>query len=277
MCDLVNLDYLKHHYDKLEGINKILEVGSYNVNGNCKDFFLQRGLNYLGIDIMQGPDVDLICDITDDIRNIYEKLGHDKFDLVICMNVLEHLYEPIKALNNIISLLRNGGYIIIVTPLVWDLHDWPHDYYRLNPDFYKKYTKDSNLRILDDTFLLSSRENRQFYPDLNVIPMIIPDFYKPIVQKSDFLKISSDIDELWSNLIQNSYINNEGGLQQAFTLLRDVSEFKINAKYNHIKPDIFQILQKTYFSLILTNLSMYIPELRECWPHIYLNLICQKV
>lgn len=68
MCDLVNLDYIENHFDKLEGIHNVLEVGSFNANGNCKNFISNKGLNYLGIDIQNGPDVDLICDITDDIK-----------------------------------------------------------------------------------------------------------------------------------------------------------------------------------------------------------------
>jgi SAM-dependent methyltransferase len=276
MCDTVNIDYLENHYDKLKGIHKALEVGSYNVNGNCKDFLLKKCINYLGIDIKEGPDVDIICDITDDIKSIAEKIGTDQYDLIICMNVLEHLYEPIKALDNMRHLLRNGGYLFIITPLVWDLHDWPHDYYRLTPDFYKKYTSDNNLKILEGTFMLSARDNRQFYSDLQVLPMLIPHIYKQTITKMDFSEITNDINGLWASLVKNNYINDQGILQNQFAAMRDPSELQLDIKYNDKKMYIFKVLQQNYFSLVLTNLSMYIPELRECWPHIYLNLICQK-
>ena len=40
------------------------------------------------------------------------------FDLVICMNVLEHLYRPITAMDNMCGLLKEGGYILISVPLI---------------------------------------------------------------------------------------------------------------------------------------------------------------
>ncbi|MCK5594816.1 class I SAM-dependent methyltransferase [bacterium] len=178
MCDKVNLDYLEKHYGRLEDVHNVLEVGSYNFNGNCKEFIEKKGLNYLGIDIENGPDVDLVCDITDDIKIIKERLNQQQFDLIICMNVLEHLYEPKKALDNMRHLLKEDGYLIIVTPLVWNLHEYPCDFYRLNPDFYKRYMQDNNLTILENTFLLSVRNTRKFYSNIKILPAIIPNIYE---------------------------------------------------------------------------------------------------
>jgi SAM-dependent methyltransferase len=277
VCDLVNLDYITNHFNTLEGIHNVLEVGSFNVNGNCKNIILSKGLRYLGIDIQDGPDVDLICNITDDIEHIERKLNHEKFDLIICMNVLEHLYEPIKALTNMRHLLRGKGYLMIVTPLVWDLHDWPHDFYRLNPDFYKKYTQDNNLQILEGTFLLSTRDSRKFYSNIKVLPMLIPHIYKGVIEKNDFSEVVPDSKGLLEDLIKNNYIDEKGLLQHKFATLRDLSEFILGPKYILKKGEIFSILQKSYIGLIFNNLaSAAAPELRECWPHIYLNLICQQ-
>lgn len=174
MCDKVNLDYLKKHFPKLQNLTHVLEVGSYNLNGNCKSFIEERGLHYLGLDIQSGPDVDVIADITGDFPQLTTALGRDQFDLVICMNVLEHLYEPVKALTQMRQLLRPGGYLMVVTPLVWDLHEHPHDFYRLNPDFFKKFMKDQAMPAVPETFVLSVRDNRKFYSDTSALPMLIP-------------------------------------------------------------------------------------------------------
>ncbi|MFH1777647.1 MAG: class I SAM-dependent methyltransferase [Candidatus Omnitrophota bacterium] len=211
MCDKVNLQYLPNHFDKLENILNVLEVGSYDINGNWKKFIEKKGLEYLGIDVKSGPGVDKVCDITDDIKIINKKLGYKQFDLIICMNVLEHLYEPIKALNNMRDLLRTGGYLVIATPIVWDLHEWPHDFYRLNPDFYKKYMEDNKFKILDDTFLFSVRQTKKFYSDTNILPEINRHIYK-----------------------------------------------------------------KRLVRVIVKFIAKFVPELRHCWTHMHLNLICQK-
>ncbi len=106
--------------------------------------------------------------------------------------------------------------------------------------------------------------------------MIIPHMYKCFVEKHDFSKNISDIDELWNDLQKNQYIDIRGLIQERFMMLKSSNELIIDSKYAMKKNEIFNILQKSYFGLVLNNLSQSICELRECWPHIYLNLIYQK-
>lgn len=39
-----------------------------------------------------------------------------KFDNIICLNVLEHIKDDTKALKNLFSLLKEGGYLILLVP-----------------------------------------------------------------------------------------------------------------------------------------------------------------
>ena len=100
MCDVTNLDYLNDQLRQLDGIKNVLEVGSYDVNGNCRASVTENGSSYVGVDIQQGPNVDRIVDITDEAAVSNKALPEAPFDLVICMNVLEHLYRPITAMDN---------------------------------------------------------------------------------------------------------------------------------------------------------------------------------
>jgi SAM-dependent methyltransferase len=180
MCDAVNIAYLERHKSLLSGARQVLEVGSYNINGNSKQFFVELGAAYTGIDIRRGPDVDVLCDITDDIGSVMSALGSRDFDLAICMNVLEHLYDPHAALINLTRLVRRGGLILIVTPVVWDLHDWPHDYVRLNPDFFREFAQRNALEIVDGTFEFSIRDTGVFLSDLSQLPQIVPHLHGSI-------------------------------------------------------------------------------------------------
>lgn len=180
MCDAVNLAYIERHKLILEGARRVLEVGSYNINGNSKQFFVERGANFIGIDIRPGPDVDLVCDITDDSGRVASALGERTFDLVVCMNVLEHIYNPHTALDNISRLVRSGGYVLIVTPAVWDLHDWPYDYVRLNPDFFREFARQSGMEIVDGTFEFSIRDTGVFISDLSSLPQVVPHLHGSI-------------------------------------------------------------------------------------------------
>lgn len=40
-----------------------------------------------------------------------------KFDIVVCLNVLEHIKEDMKAVNNLYNLLKKGGKLILLVPV----------------------------------------------------------------------------------------------------------------------------------------------------------------
>jgi SAM-dependent methyltransferase len=206
MCDAVNLSYLERHFATLHGIRRVLEVGSYNVNGNCKSFITARGLDYLGLDVRPGPDVDLVCDITAGRDAVVGAVPGVPYDLVLCLNVLEHLFEPVRALDNMLAVLRPGGYLLIVTPAVWDLHDWPHDFFRLNPDFFRLLAEARNVRVVPGTFTFSARDTGRFYDDVDVLPMITPHMHGSVLARGAARVLGtfmSEFRECWTRLYLN--------------------------------------------------------------------------
>lgn len=42
--------------------------------------------------------------------------NNQKFDSIICINVLEHIKDDLKALNNLYNLLKEGGVLILLVP-----------------------------------------------------------------------------------------------------------------------------------------------------------------
>lgn len=53
----------------------------------------------------------------DEIRRLIDK----KADIIFFMDVIEHLYDPDKAIENLLNSLNKGGYLIISTPNLADL------------------------------------------------------------------------------------------------------------------------------------------------------------
>jgi hypothetical protein len=62
---------------------RIIEFGSRNVNGSVRSLF-KAPLNYVGIDISDGPDVDVVADAGT------WRPHNWKADVVVCCEVMEH-------------------------------------------------------------------------------------------------------------------------------------------------------------------------------------------
>lgn len=58
---------------------------------------------------------------------------NEKYDYVLCTQVLEHTKEPQKALIELARVVKTGGTIILTVPMSWFLHEEPHNYYNFTP------------------------------------------------------------------------------------------------------------------------------------------------
>ena len=88
--------------------------------------------SFVGIDLLEGSNVDHVLDICSEPRTFKAKLGEEPFDLVICCHVLEHTRRPAKAARNIETLLRPGGVAYVATPWSQAFHATPDDYWRFS-------------------------------------------------------------------------------------------------------------------------------------------------
>jgi len=87
---------------------------------------------FVGVDLVDGPNVDAKLDICCDSRTLVATLGEQPFDLVICCHVLEHTKNPGRAARNIRRALRPGGHVYIATPWSQAFHATPDDYWRFS-------------------------------------------------------------------------------------------------------------------------------------------------
>ncbi len=79
-------------------------------------------------------------------------LGGQKFKSILALNVLEHTFEPVRVLDNLVAVLDSGGVLVAITPTVWPLHYYPMDCWRLNPQFYEEYCLRRELTLLREYF-----------------------------------------------------------------------------------------------------------------------------
>lgn len=49
-------------------------------------------------------------------------------------------------------MVEPGGRVAVITPTIWQLHDYPADYWRPMPDFYIEFARRETLRVVEDAF-----------------------------------------------------------------------------------------------------------------------------
>ena len=119
---------------------RVLQVGSRSLvsdrnERNWRSLVTKRfggRSTFIGIDLLEGSNVDSVLDICSSTKALKAKLGEEPFDLVICCHVLEHTRDPMRAARNIESVLRPGGIAFIATPWSQAFHATPDDYWRFS-------------------------------------------------------------------------------------------------------------------------------------------------
>lgn len=51
----------------------------------------------------------------------------ERFDLIICEHIMEHVLSPSKAARNIHAMLNPVGHLIVITPFLYKVHPNPND------------------------------------------------------------------------------------------------------------------------------------------------------
>lgn len=97
---------------------RTLDIGAQN--GPYAVHFPRR----IALDIKKGIGVRIVGDA--------QALGirDGSFDVVLCTEVLEHLPEPQRAIDEIFRILAPGGQLLLTTRFLFPIHDAPHDYFR---------------------------------------------------------------------------------------------------------------------------------------------------
>ena len=125
------------------GIN-ILDVGSYDVNGTYRDYFTHPRFDYTGVDLEDGPNVDVVLSRPDSIPFDTGSVG-----LVISGQMLEHAPRFWEVFGEMARVLSPGGIMIVIAPSAGPEHRYPVDCYRYLPDSFQALGNDNGLTIVD--------------------------------------------------------------------------------------------------------------------------------
>ena len=93
------------------------------------------GRQYFGADVREGPGVDRVLDL----HRIDLPAG--SAGTVICVDTLEHVEYPHRALEEMHRILRPDGIVVISSVMAFAIHDFPQDYWRFTPEGLKSLLK----------------------------------------------------------------------------------------------------------------------------------------
>lgn len=156
---------------------KILDVGSMDVNGTYKAIFKNVNWHYSGLDIIDGPNVDIVS------KGAYDFGLDTEYDVVISGNCLEHVEAPWKWIKEVEKATKKGGLVCIITPFAIGIHRHPVDCYRILPDGYRYLLEqESNFKVLEAEAI--KRIHIFHRPSLKWILKILP---KYLIKKLEFI------------------------------------------------------------------------------------------
>lgn len=116
----------------------VLDFGSYDVNGTMKPIF--RAYNYMGLDMCEGPNVNLVCNCSK------VPLGNNYADVIISSSCFEHDECFWETFLEMCRLVKPGGYIYINAPSAGWYHGFPGDCWRFFADSWKALEKYANRK-----------------------------------------------------------------------------------------------------------------------------------
>jgi 2-polyprenyl-3-methyl-5-hydroxy-6-metoxy-1,4-benzoquinol methylase len=120
----------------------VLDVGGgttqyqKNQSYDMRDIMSRWNLEYFCLDIEAGDGVDIVDDACEMI-----KIPSNNFGTIICTEMLEHVANPFKVIDQCYRVLKPGGVIFMSAPFVYPVHS-PQDYWRFTEQGVRLLMKD---------------------------------------------------------------------------------------------------------------------------------------
>ena len=173
----INNYYLKNKEDFRDKILKEIEPNDHVVDMGMAMREKHKKINSALLQTIDANDFgdypDIICDICANINGL-----ENKYDKIICLAVLEHVYNPFKAIENLRSMLKDNGIIYGFVPYLYKYHAPMNlkyqDYFRFSKDTLAYLFKDfSDVELFPLRGRLSS-----------ALHMLIGNMWKKYIEKT---------------------------------------------------------------------------------------------
>jgi hypothetical protein len=99
-------DFFVATFRRLPRRQSVVEIGAKNINGTLRDVFTRYATRYVGVDVVPGPDVDVVCDGA-------TFRPDEQPDTVVCAEVLEHADQAEAICRNAYRMLVPEGVFVL--------------------------------------------------------------------------------------------------------------------------------------------------------------------
>jgi SAM-dependent methyltransferase len=141
----VVLDFVRDLADGFDLPEPIVEIGARPADGQEHLADVRRILGaseHIGCDIQAGPNVDRI----EDVHHL--SFADASVGSVVAFETLEHVADPIRAMEEVHRVLRPGGIVAISSLMFMPIHAHPWDYWRFTPEAFELLLRPFESRLV---------------------------------------------------------------------------------------------------------------------------------
>ena len=141
-------------------VDRVIDIGggANSVRGRTRSWEVK---DYQVLDNELEPQKqkpDILCDLNENVGgrqlsvNQLDDLRINKFNMAFCLEVMEYIYNPLMALQNINWFLKKGGILYISFPFIYPHHNpEKHDYLRYTGWGVEKLLEKTGFKIEEIT------------------------------------------------------------------------------------------------------------------------------
>jgi SAM-dependent methyltransferase len=188
----------------------ILEIGARPAEGQeeLADIrSLLPGTEYIGCDIQEGPNVDQV----EDVHAL--SFADGSIGTVLAFETLEHVADPIRAVQEMHRVLAPGGVAVITSCMFFPIHEHPWDYWRFTPEGFGKVLEPFEQRLVmaqgwelmpENVLGVGAKGPIHLRPEMFPRTAKIAATWPPNGEMVDFGPIRLTVRQLWKRTLQES-------------------------------------------------------------------------